>query len=151
MGSVNKVILLGNLGSDPDLKYTQGQKAVCNFSLATNEVWKDKNGQRQEKTEWHRIVVWGTQAENCQKYLSKGRSVYIEGRLQTRSWDDKDGNKKYTTEIVTDHVVFLAAGKDSGRQNSSDHAARGSQSGSQSPADESASAGSTYAEDDIPF
>jgi len=110
MGSVNKVILVGNLGADPELKYTPSNRAVCNLSVATNEVWKDKSGQKQEKTEWHRVNVWGEQAENCSKFLSKGRMVYVEGRLQTRSWDDKDGKKRYSTEVVADRVVFLGGG-----------------------------------------
>jgi single-strand DNA-binding protein len=110
MGSVNKVILVGNLGADPELKYTPSNRAVCNLSVATNEVWKDKSGQKQEKTEWHRVNVWGEQAENCSKFLAKGRMVYVEGRLQTRSWDDKDGKKRYSTEVVADRVVFLGGG-----------------------------------------
>lgn len=110
MGSVNKVILVGNLGADPELKYTPTNRAVCNLSVATNEVWKDKGGQKQEKTEWHRVTVWGEQAENCSKFLTKGRMVYVEGKLQTRSWDDKDGKKRYSTEVVADRVVFLGGG-----------------------------------------
>ncbi len=109
MGSVNKVILIGNLGADPELKYTPSNRPLCNLRIATTEVFKDKSGQRQEKTEWHRITVWGDQAENCNKYLAKGRSVYIEGRLQTRSYD-KDGQKHYATDIVADRVVFLGSG-----------------------------------------
>jgi len=109
MGSVNKVILVGNLGADPELKYTPSSRAVCNLRIATTEVFKDKGGQRQEKTEWHRVTVWGDQAENCSKYLAKGRSVYIEGRLQTRSYD-KDGQKHYATDVVADRVVFLGGG-----------------------------------------
>jgi len=120
MGSVNKVILVGNLGADPELKYTPSNRPVCNLSIATNEVWKDKSGQKQERTEWHRVIVWAEQAELCSKYLAKGRSVYVEGRLQTRSWDDKSGQKRYTTEVVADRVVFLGgpsgeAGANSGR------------------------------------
>jgi single-strand DNA-binding protein len=107
MSSVNKVILVGNLGADPELKYTPGNRAVCNLSLATSEVFKDKAGARQERTEWHRVTVWGEQAEHCSKYLGKGRSVYVEGRLQTRSWDDKDGKKRHSTDVVADRVVFL--------------------------------------------
>jgi single-strand DNA-binding protein len=110
MASVNKVILIGNLGNDPELKYTPSNRPVCNLSLATNEVFKDKSGQRQERTEWHRVTVWGEQGETCSKYLTKGRSVYVEGRLQTRSWDDKDGKKRYSTDIVADRVVFLGGG-----------------------------------------
>ena len=109
MGSVNKVILIGNLGADPELKYTPSQRPLCNLRIATTEVYKDKSGQRQEKTEWHRVTVWGDQAENCNKYLSKGRSVYVEGRLQTRSYD-KDGQKHYATDVVADRVVFLDGG-----------------------------------------
>ena len=110
MGSVNKVILIGNLGADPELKYTPSNRPVCNLSLATNEVFKDKTGSRQERTEWHRVTVWGEQAEHCSKYLGKGRSVYVEGRLQTRSWDDKEGKKRYSTDVVADRVVFLSDG-----------------------------------------
>jgi len=113
-GSVNKVILIGNLGSDPELKYTSGDRPVCNLSVATNETWKDKSGQRQQRTEWHRVTVWGVLAENCSKYLSKGRSVYVEGRLQTRSWEDRDGDKRYTTEVVAIHVLFLGGGEKHG-------------------------------------
>ena len=105
---VNKVILLGNVGSDPELKYTTNGAGVSNFSVATNETWMDKNtNERQERTEWHRIVVWGKQAEHCGEYLSKGRSVHCEGRLQTREWEDREGQKRFTTEIVADRVTFL--------------------------------------------
>ena len=107
MASVNKVILVGNLGRDPELRYTQGGQAVANFTLATNEKWSDKQGNAQERTGWHRIVVWGKQGENCAQYLQKGRSCYIEGRLQTREWEDKDGNKRTTTEINAQTVQFL--------------------------------------------
>ncbi len=107
MASVNKVILIGNLGRDPEMRYTQGGTAVCQLNLATTRVYTNKSNDRVEETEWHRVVVWGKQAESCEKYLSKGRQVYIEGRLQTRNYDDKDGNKKYITEIVADAVQFL--------------------------------------------
>jgi single-strand DNA-binding protein len=113
-GSVNKVILVGNLGAEPELKYTAGNRPVCNLSVATNESFKDKSGQRQERTEWHRVTAWGEQAENCSKYLAKGRSVYVEGRLQTRSWEDKQGQKRYSTDIVADRVVFLGGGQHAG-------------------------------------
>ena len=106
--SVNKVILIGNLGAKPELKYLPSGQAVCELRLATNESFTDKNQQKQERTEWHRVVVWGKQGENCAQYLDKGRSVYIEGRLQTRSWDDKtSGEKRYMTEIVANTVQFL--------------------------------------------
>jgi single-strand DNA-binding protein len=106
--SVNKVILIGNLGKKPELRYTPGGQAVANFTLATNERFGGRDGQpAQERTEWHRIVTWGRTAENCGQYLDKGRSVYVEGRLQTREWTDKEGQKRYTTEIVAQTVQFL--------------------------------------------
>src|SRR5579864_6356548 len=98
--SVNKVILVGRLGRDPETRYTGAEQAVCNFSLATDETYKDRSGERQKRTEWHRIVVWAKQAEIAQQYLRKGSLVYVEGRIQTRQWDDKEGQKRSTTEIV---------------------------------------------------
>lgn len=109
-GGVNKVILIGNLGVDPEVRFTPGGQAVANFRIATNESWTDKNGQKQERTEWHRIVVWGKLAELCGEYLKKGRQAYVEGRLQTREWTDKEGKKNYTTEIVANTVQFLGGG-----------------------------------------
>ena len=106
MGSVNKVILVGNLGRDAELRYTPGGAAVATLNMATTEVWNDKAGQRQEKTEWHRVVLWGKSAESLSEYLTKGKQIYVEGRLQTRQWDDKDGNKRYTTEM---HAGVAAA------------------------------------------
>lgn len=108
-GSVNKVILVGNLGADPELRYTSSGAGVCDLRVATNETWLDKSGQKQTRTEWHKIVVWGKRGEVCGKYLSKGRPVYVEGRLQTRSWEDKEGNKRYTTEVVANDVQFLGS------------------------------------------
>jgi len=110
MGSVNKVILVGNLGRDAELRYTPGGAAVATINMATTEVWNDKQGQRQEKTEWHRVVLWGKSAESLTEYLTKGKQIYVEGRLQTRQWDDKDGNKRYTTEIRGDRIVLLGGG-----------------------------------------
>ena len=110
MGSVNKVILVGNLGRDAELRYTPGGAAVATLNLATTETWNDKEGQRQEKTEWHRVILWGKQAETLNQYLQKGKQIYVEGRLQTRQWDDKDGNKRYTTEIRGDRIVLLGGG-----------------------------------------
>ena len=108
MAGVNKVILIGNLGRDPELRYTQSGQAVANFSLATSENWNDKSsGERVERTEWHRIVAWGKTAELCSQYLSKGRTVYVEGRLQTREYEDKEGIKRRVTEIVANNVTFL--------------------------------------------
>ncbi len=107
MARLNKVMLIGHLGGDPELKYTPGGQAVATFSVATNEVYKDKEGNQQERTDWHRIVVWSKQAEIAAEYLKKGRLVYLEGRLQTRSWNDKDGNKRYTTEVVALNFQML--------------------------------------------
>ncbi len=111
---VNKVILVGNLGADPEMRYTPSGQGVCEMRLATNESWMDKSGQRQERTEWHRIVVWGKRGETCAKYLNKGRQVYVEGRLRTRSWEDQDGNKRYMTEIIANDVQFLSGGDRAG-------------------------------------
>ena len=115
---VNKVILIGNVGSDPELKYTTNGAGVSNFSVATNETWMDKNtNERQERTEWHRIVAWGRLAEICNQYLKKGSKVYIEGRLQTRSWEGQDGQKRYTTEIVAGEMQMLDSREDAGGGN----------------------------------
>jgi single-strand DNA-binding protein len=129
MGSVNKVILVGNLGRDAELRYTPGGAAVATLNLATTEVWNDRNNQRQEKTEWHRVVLWGKQAESLQEYLTKGKQIYVEGRLQTRQWDDKDGNKRYTTEIKCDRVTLLGGGGGGGRGGGSDSYGGGRSSG----------------------
>jgi len=107
MASVNKVILIGNLGRDPETRYTTGGDAVTNIRLATTDTWKDKNGEKQERTEWHTIVFYGRQAEIAGEYLKKGRQVYVEGRLQTRKWQDKEGQDRYTTEIVADRMQML--------------------------------------------
>ena len=113
MASVNKVILLGNLGRDPETRYTTGGDAVTNLNIATSEQWKDKSGEKQERTEWHRVVLFGRQAEVAGEYLKKGRSVYIEGRLQTRKYTDKDGVEKYSTEIVADRMQLIGGSRDS--------------------------------------
>lgn len=107
MRGVNKVILIGNLGRDPELRYLPSGQAVVKFTLATGAKWKDKDGQLQERTDWHNIVAFGRQGEVCNEYLKKGSPVYIEGRIQTRSWEDKDGNKKYMTEIVAQLINLL--------------------------------------------
>ena len=109
MASVNKVIVLGNLGKDPDLRHLPNGDAVCNFSLATTESWKDKEGNKQDKTEWHNVVIFRKLAEIAGEYLKKGRPVYIEGRLQTRKWQDKEGKDRYTTEIVADQMQMLGS------------------------------------------
>jgi single-strand DNA-binding protein len=110
MGSVNKVILVGNLGRDAELRYTPGGAAVATLNLATTEVFKDREGQKKEDTQWHRVILWGKTAETLQDYLTKGKQIYVEGKLQTRKWKDKDGNDKYTTEIRGDRVVLLGGG-----------------------------------------
>lgn len=146
--SVNKVILLGRLGQDPELKYTPNGAGVCNFSLATSESWTDKNsGQKQERTEWHRIVVWGKLAELCNQYLAKGRQAFVEGRLQTRSWEDKDGNKRYTTEINANTVQFIGANTGA---TDSNKASTGATPAAQ-PAEYNIAPDASFASDDIPF
>jgi single-strand DNA-binding protein len=144
MGSVNKVILVGNLGRDAELRYTPGGAPVSGFSLATTEVWNDKGGQRQEKTEWHRISVWGKTAESLQEYLVKGKQVYVEGRIQYREYTDKEGNKKTATDIRADRIVLLGGGGGGGRQQ-----ARSAGVPSEEPMGEPAAAELT--DDDIPF
>jgi single-strand DNA-binding protein len=115
MAGVNKAILIGNLGRDPELRYTQNGQAVVNFTLATTENWSDRStGEKQERTEWHRIVAWGRTGEICAQYLSKGRTVYVEGRIQTREWEDKEGQKRRTTEINAQTVQFLGGPRGSG-------------------------------------
>ena len=145
MGSVNKVILVGNLGRDAELRYTPGGAAVATLNLATTEVWNDKGGQKQEKTEWHRIVLWGKTAESLNEYLTKGKQIYVEGRLQTRNWEDKDGNKKYTTEIRGDRIVLLGGGG-GGRQG-----ARGAATAGAHTEDPMGEPVSELSDDDIPF
>jgi len=146
MAAVNKVILIGNLGRDPELRYTQSGQAVANFTLATTERFAGRDGgERQERTEWHRVVAWGRTAELCAQYLSKGRSVYVEGRLQTREWEDKEGQKRRTTEIVALSVQFLG-----GREGGAGAAAgpsRASTPGAPPVDDE----GAPPPADDIPF
>lgn len=143
MGSVNKAIIVGNLGRDAEVRYTPGGTAVANISVATTETWNDKSGQRQEKTEWHRVAIWGKTAEAIGEYLTKGRQVYVEGRIETRQWDDKDGQKRYTTEIRSDRVVLLG-----GRGDGPDHVApapKPSTGGGPAPSPPE------LTEDDIPF
>jgi single-strand DNA-binding protein len=159
MGSVNKVILVGNLGRDAEVRYTKGGTAVATVNMATTEVWNDKaSGQRQEKTEWHRVVVWGKQAETLSEYLLRGRQIYVEGRLQTRQWDDRDGNKRYTTEVRADRVVLLGSrgGDQPGRGREAGGAQPGAQPGERHEErhDQGApgpDAGVELNEDDIPF
>lgn len=149
--SINKVLLIGRLGQDPELKYTPSGTPVCNFSLATSENWADKSGQKQERTEWHRVVVWGKLAELCNKYLAKGRQAYIEGSLQTRSWE-KDGQKKYTTEINAKNVQFLG-GPSAGKEGQGFYKEETSSNTEPSPLnqDYDISTDSNFTSDDIPF
>lgn len=119
MTGVNKAILIGRLGADPELRYTPSGLAVANFRIATSEQWTNKEGEKQERTEWHRIVAFGRLGEICGEYLVKGKQVYIEGRLQTRSWEDRDGNKRYTTEIVTSTMQMLDSANKQGKSTSS--------------------------------
>ena len=129
MAAVNKAILIGNLGKDPEVRFTQSGRAVASFPIATTESWMDQESGRQERTEWHNIVVWGKQAESCGQYLSKGRQVYIEGSIRSRSYDDRDGNKRYITEIVAQRVQFLGGGGSGGGRSGS-YESGGGRSGS---------------------
>jgi single-strand DNA-binding protein len=148
MAGVNKVILIGNLGKDPEMRYTPNGQPVTSFSLATTERWNDKNNQKQEKTEWHNIVVWGKLAELANQYLKKGRSAYIEGRITTRSWDDRDGNKKYRTEIIANQIQFLGSNQGAGEAPAGSDAPAAMESQfDQSPAPEQNAA----VHDDLPF
>jgi single-strand DNA-binding protein len=152
--SINKVMLIGRLGQDPELKYTPSGSAVCNFSLATSESWTDKSGQKQEKTEWHRVVVWGKLAELCNQYLAKGRQAFIEGSLQTRQWDDKSGQKRYTTEINAKNVQFLGGQAGASQDRSADQGQYNQmtpQNDSVTNQDFDISTDSNFTADDIPF
>jgi single-strand DNA-binding protein len=141
MAGVNKVILIGNLGRDPELRYTKNGQAVANFTLATTENWT-KDGNREERTEWHRIVAWGKTAELCTQYLTKGRTVYIEGQIRTREWEDKEGHKRQTTEVHAQTVQFLGSGqRGGGAARASDEPAAGSDAPASTPP----------ADDEIPF
>ncbi len=144
MGSVNKVILVGNLGRDAELRYTPSGAAVSKFSLATTEQWNDKSGNRQERTEWHNIDLWGKQAETLTEYLRKGKQVYIEGRLQTDEYTDKEGNKRKTTRVRCDRVVLLGGGPGRGERQESVGVAAAAP-----PA--AAEASEPLTDDDIPF
>jgi single-strand DNA-binding protein len=143
MASVNKVNLIGNLGRDPEVRYTQGGSAVANFTMATTDTWQDQAGEKKERTEWHRIVVWGKQAEIVGEYLRKGRPVYVEGSLQTREWTDREGNKRYTTEVRAQRIQFLGRPDDRG-------AAAAAPAASTAP-EEAGEPSGGYSDDDIPF
>lgn len=149
---INKVILVGNLGNDPDVRYTAGGAAVSNISIATSESWKDKeSGEMQEKTEWHRVVFFGKLAEIVAEYLKKGSQVYVEGRLQTRKWQDKEGNDKYTTEIVASEMQMLGGRPSGGNyEKSSPPSESGSSKPGKAPARQQV-ADENFVDDDIPF
>ena len=164
MSSVNKAIILGNLGKDPETRYTQNGDAVTNITVATNEKWKDKNGEKQERTEWHRVVLFGRQAEVAGEYLKKGSSVYLEGKLQTRKYTDREGVEKYSTEIVADRMQLLGGPRDSGGGGDDEMAGggsggrapsrsggAGSGGGGQRPPAGGARKGGDDFDDDIPF
>ena len=147
MASVNKVILIGNLGRDPEIRHTQSGTPVTNFTMATTDQWKDQQtGERHEKTEWHRIVVWGKQAEIVNEYCRKGRQVYVEGSLQTREWTDREGVKKYTTEVKAQRVQMLGR-----RDEAAAAPAQTTQVAEPAPGGGASGGGGGYEEDDIPF
>ena len=153
MAAVNKVILIGNLGRDPETRYMPDGGAVTNVSIATTENWKDKNGEKQEKTEWHRVVFFNKLAEIAGEYLKKGSQVYVEGRLQTRKWQDKDGQDKYSTEIVADRMQMLGSrqGMGSGDRDAGGEREAGSRGAAKAPAGKPAGTKFDDFEDDIPF
>jgi len=144
--SVNKAILVGRLGRDPETRYTSGGQAVCNFTLATDETFRDRSGERQKRTEWHRIVLWGKLAEIAQQYLKKGTMVYIEGRIQSRQWDDRDGNKRTTVEIVGNVMRMLST-----RAETAAAAAAGAETEAPAPATDEAGPSPEISDEDIPF
>ncbi len=157
MASVNKAIIVGNLGRDPEMRYTQNNTPVATFSVATTDQWTDKNGERQERTEWHRVVAWARLAEICGQYLQKGKQVYIEGRLQTREWEDQNGQKRYTTEIVAREMQMLGRAGDAPQRNEYDQ--RPARQANQAPAQNQGGGQDPYPsapmpgadDDDLPF
>ncbi len=146
MSSLNKVMIIGRLGADPDVRYTQSNTAVANMSVATSERFKDRNGELQERTEWHRVVVWNRLAEICQQYLKKGSLVYFEGKIETREWEDKEGQKRYTTEIKAFNMQMLDSRGDGAASSSGD-------SGSSQPAKSTVEIDDSFddMDDDLPF
>lgn len=149
MSGINRAILVGHLGADPELKYTDSGQAVLRLRLATSESWKDKSGERQERTEWHTVVMWGTRAEAVSKHLGKGQQIGIEGRIQTRQWEDKDGAKRYSTEIVATDLHFLG-GKGGGQRSGGYSGGGGSRQSDDFPADDGGGGGWDDS-DQIPF
>ncbi len=155
--SVNRAILVGRLGRDPETRYTSGGQAVCNFTLATDETYKDRNGERQKRTEWHRIVVWGKQAEIAQQYLHKGSLIFVEGRIQTRQWDDREGQKRTTVEIVASNFRMLGGRGEGGAMAAGASAGAGAGAGDMEPQAAASGAGAEdmpsteISDEDIPF
>lgn len=148
---INKVILIGNAGADPEVRYTKSGQAVADLHIATNEVWKDKSGQRQERTEWHSVVLWGQQAEFAQNYIKKGRQVFVEGRLQTRDWTDQQNVKRYKTEVVANMVKLLGRPSDDQGSRSASGPPRDEDYGPPQGGSQGGPPDETYVEDDIPF
>lgn len=153
---LNKVLLIGNLGADPELSYTQSSQAILKLRLATNESFTNKAGERQDRTEWHRIVIWGKRAEALGKFLTKGRQLYVEGRLQTRSWEDKDGQKRYATDIVATEVILLGGGAGARDRAAGPPASMGRErggfaDGAPAPVEMEVDTASFGNDDDIPF
>jgi single-strand DNA-binding protein len=149
--SVNKVILVGRLGRDPESRFTGSGQAVCNFSLATDRSYKDRNGQTQKQTEWHKIVTWGKLAEICQKYLKKGSQIFIEGRIQSRQWEDQQGQKRTSFEIVANEMRMLGSRADAGAPVHPEGAHVGEEAESHPPAPEDAGGAPEVGDEDIPF
>jgi single-strand DNA-binding protein len=144
---VNKVIIIGNVGANPEVRYTPSGSAVANFNVATNEAWKDSNGNQQERVEWHRIVAWGKLGEICGEYLKKGSHIYLEGRLRTRSWEDQNGNRRYTTEILASDIQML----DKKPQNTQPEVEVPASSNTSPAAKTSSSGSASVGDDDLPF
>jgi single-strand DNA-binding protein len=147
--SLNKVMLIGNLGKDPELRFTPSGRAVARFPLATSEQWTDQSGQRQDRTEWHNVVVWGKQAESCGQYLAKGRQVFVEGSVRSRQYDDKEGQKRYITEIIAQRVQFLGGGRGDGASRGAPAAGGGGGGGG--GGGEDAPPAPMPEDDDVPF
>ena len=151
MASVNKVILVGNLGADPEIRYLPSGEAVANIRIATTDTWKDKDGNKQEATEWHRISFFGRQAEVCGQYLKKGSQIYVEGSIRTRKWQDKEGQDRYSTEIRGDRMQMLGSRQGMGDAPPRESAGAGSAGGGNRPAAQPAGSNFNDFEDDIPF
>ena len=152
MSSLNKAMIIGNLGQDPEVRYTQNNTAVATLSIATGERYKDSNGEWQERTEWHRVVAWGRTAEVCQQYLNKGSKVYIEGPIQTRQWEDKDGQKRYTTEIKALRMIMLDS-QGGGGQGGNQSSPQAQNQGNSQPMNSNVELDSNFddMDDDLPF